>query len=141
MLWLLAGFGPASAQDSAAVAESWGLLGTWSVDCAQAASKSNAHLSFVRVDGQLMHRRDFGELRDEYPIRSATAAADGSLEILVDLRPAGKARTIVFARAGEGKKRAIQNRGEQGDYTIRNGKFVANGAPTPVQTRCAILTN
>jgi hypothetical protein len=36
----------------------------------------------------------------------------------------------------EGTLRAIYNRDQRGDYTIRDGKFVNTGEPTPVQHRC-----
>jgi hypothetical protein len=138
VLWLAS---PAVAQDAGEAAAAWGLLGTWSVNCDQPASPSNAHLSFVRTDGRLMHRRDFGGQRDEFAVISARRMPNGSLEIVLDLASVGGKRTIVFARAGEGRKRAVINRGEKGDYTIRDGKFSTGGAPTPVQSRCSALTN
>ena len=36
----------------------------------------------------------------------------------------------------QGSLRAIYNRSERGGYTIRDGKYVATGAPTPPQQRC-----
>jgi hypothetical protein len=38
--------------------------------------------------------------------------------------------------AKDGSLRAIYNRSERGAYTIRDGKYVATGAPTPAQQRC-----
>lgn len=132
---------PVRGEDAGEVASQWGLLGTWSVDCSAAPSRSNAHLSFVRVNGRLTHRRDFGDLRDEFPVLDARALPDGSLEIEVDLALFGQKRTIVFEKLGEGKKRAVLNRDDKGNYTIRDGKLVSTGKPAPVQTRCAVLTN
>jgi hypothetical protein len=36
----------------------------------------------------------------------------------------------------DGTMRAMYNRNQNGKYTIRNGKFTANGRPTPSQHRC-----
>lgn len=137
----LAATAPAAAQDAGEAAAAWGLLGTWATNCSSAPGPSSARLSFVRSGDKLLHRRDFGKQRDEFTVPSASVLPDGSLEVVIDLAPMGERRTIVFARAGEGRKRAIANRGEKGDYTIRDGKFAASGAPTPVQTRCSALTN
>jgi hypothetical protein len=36
----------------------------------------------------------------------------------------------------DGTLRAIYNRNQKHEYTIRDGKFTANGNPTPPQHRC-----
>lgn len=128
-------------QDVGGIAAEWGLLGTWAVDCARPPSLDSAHLSFVRAGNKLVHRRNFGERRDEFPVTAARNRRDGSLEIELKLASLGERRIVVFAKAGEGKKRAMLNRAIGGDYSIRDGKFVGSGAPTPVQTRCPALTN
>jgi len=37
----------------------------------------------------------------------------------------------------DGGMRAMYNRSQQGEYTIKDGKFTANGNPTPSQYRCS----
>lgn|SRR5690606_24868269 len=141
---LLFGLGvalPAWAQGPAEVAAQWGLLGTWAVDCNQPPSRQNSYLTFARDGERLVHRRDFGDARDEHPVTSVRQSADGTIEVVIDLAIFAQTRTIVFAKAGEGKKRAVSNRDDKGVYSIKNGKFVANGQPAPVQNRCATLTN
>jgi hypothetical protein len=36
----------------------------------------------------------------------------------------------------DGTMRAMYNRDQKGEYTIRDGKFTANGNPTPSQHKC-----
>jgi hypothetical protein len=36
----------------------------------------------------------------------------------------------------DGTLRAVYNRNEKNQYTIKNGRFTANGKPTPAQHRC-----
>jgi hypothetical protein len=132
---------PAFAEGASDAAAAWGLLGVWSLDCAKAASRETPRLSFVRIGGKLAHRRDFGDVKDEFPVLAAQRRSDGSLEVMLDLASFGERRTVVFAKAGDQKKRAVANWSDKGEYSIRDGKFVANGAPTPVQTRCVALTN
>jgi hypothetical protein len=36
----------------------------------------------------------------------------------------------------DGALRAVYNRSQQGQYTIRNGKFTANGNPTLALHKC-----
>jgi hypothetical protein len=38
--------------------------------------------------------------------------------------------------SSDGRLRAIYNRSERGEYTIRDGRYVATGVPTPPQQRC-----
>jgi hypothetical protein len=37
----------------------------------------------------------------------------------------------------DGTIRAMYNRNQKGEYTIRDGKFTANGNPTPPQHKCS----
>ena len=36
----------------------------------------------------------------------------------------------------DGSIRSVYNRGEDGSYTIRDGRFVRNGKPTPLLRKC-----
>ncbi len=137
-VFLVASLWAQSMADEAAV---WGLLGTWAVDCTVPASRSNAYLSYVRQGDALIHRRDFGDTRDEHLIDRARVLADGSLEIVITLTlsNSSQARTLVLQKQGEGKMRAVMNRDDAGNYTIRNGKLL-DGRPSAVQFRCSVPT-
>lgn len=137
---LLLAAAPAAEQNAVEAATAWGLLGTWALDCGKPASRPNPYLGYFRHGRNLVHRRDFGDVRDEHTVTSARILEDGALEIVVDLAVFGQVRTIVFRKEGEGKKRAVLNRDDAGNYSIKDGKFVANGQPSPVQTRCSAAT-
>jgi hypothetical protein len=83
-----------------------------------------------------MYRRDFGEARDENEVVSATVEAEGLLNVMVYFPSLHQAREFGLLLAKDGSLRAIYNRSERGVYTIRDGKYVATGAPTPAQQRC-----
>jgi hypothetical protein len=137
MLW--AAITPAAAAGTlAATVEQWGLLGSWAVDCAARPDRDKgALLTYeIRKDGRVMYRRNFGEARDENEIVSATVNADGLLNMMVYFPSLRQTREFGLLLAKDGSLRAIYNRSERGEYTIRDGKYIATGAPTPLQQRC-----
>jgi hypothetical protein len=126
-----------SAQTTAEVASRWGLLGTWRIDCSAPASRSDGELKYVVRDGRLYHDREFGNARDSSLVTSATARADGTLELTVKFDSLSQTRQFAFIRGGDGRIRAISNRNVDTDeYTIKDGTFTANGNTPPWQTRC-----
>ena len=84
----------------------------------------------------MLYRRNFGEARDESEVVSATVNAEGLLNVMVYFPALHQTREFGLLLAKNGGLRAIYNRNERGVYTIRDGKFVATGAPTPSQQRC-----
>ena len=128
----------ASAGTLAATVEQWGLLGSWAVDCAAKPDRDKgALLSYeIRKDGRVMYRRNFGDAKDENEVVSATISADGLLNVMVYFPSLHQAREFGLLLAKDGSLRTIYNRSERGEYTIRDGKYVATGAPTPPQQRC-----
>ncbi|MCA1391400.1 hypothetical protein I6F20_20210 [Bradyrhizobium sp. IC3123] len=137
VLWVA--FTPAAGAETLAVTvEQWGLLGSWAVDCSGRPDRDQgARLTYeIRKDGRVMYRRDFGEARDENEVVSATVNAEGLLNVMVYFPSLHQAREFGLLLQKDGSLRAIYNRSERGEYTIRNGKYVASGAPTPAQQRC-----
>ncbi|WIW48126.1 hypothetical protein ML401_08420 [Bradyrhizobium sp. 62B] len=128
----------ASAETLAATVEQWGLLGSWAVDCAARPDRDKrALLTYeIRKDGRVMYRRNFGEARDENEVVSATVNAEGLLNVMVYFPSLHQAREFGLLLLKDGSLRAIYNRSERGEYTIKDGKYVATGAPTPTQQRC-----
>jgi hypothetical protein len=45
-------------------------------------------------------------------------------------------REYGFLMQPDGTIRAMYNRSQKGEYSIRDGKFTANGNPTPPQHKC-----
>jgi hypothetical protein len=128
----------ACAEPLAATVEQWGLLGSWAVDCAARPDRDKgALLTYeIRKDGRVMYRRNFGEAKDENEVVSATVNAEGLLNVMVYFPSLQQTREFGLLLSKQGSLRAIYNRSERGDYTIKDGKYVATGAPTPAQQRC-----
>ncbi|SDI64496.1 hypothetical protein SAMN05216338_10279 [Bradyrhizobium sp. Rc2d] len=128
----------ARAETLAATVEQWGLLGSWAVDCAVRPDRDKrALLTYeIRKDGRVMYRRNFGDARDENEVVSATVNAEGLLNVMVFFPSLHQTREFGLLLQKDGSLRAIYNRSERGEYTIRDGKYVATGAPTPAQQRC-----
>ncbi|MGY8668194.1 hypothetical protein Q3C01_38320 [Bradyrhizobium sp. UFLA05-109] len=132
----------AGAETLAATIINWGLLGTWAIDCSLPPGRDKgAVLTYeVRPDGRVMYRRNFGDATDENEVVGASTDADGQLNIMVFFPSLHQAREFGLALQEDGNLRAMYNRGERGDYTIRDGKFVKTGVPTPAQHRCGNST-
>lgn len=128
----------AGAETLAATVEQWGLLGSWAVDCAARPDRDKgALLTYeIRKDGRVMYRRNFGEAKDENEVVSATVNAEGLLDVMVFFPSLHQTREFGLLLQKDGSLRAIYNRSERGEYTIKDGKYVATGAPTPAQQRC-----
>jgi hypothetical protein len=127
------------AQTVAETASKWGLLGTWRLDCTKPASRSDGALQYVVRGGKLFHDREFGDARDSSSVILATTKADGSLEIVVSFVSFSppQTRQFAFTKGSDGRIRAISNRNvDTNEYSIRDGKFTANGNTPPWQTRC-----
>ncbi|HXH44283.1 MAG TPA: hypothetical protein VNK51_10615 [Bradyrhizobium sp.] len=127
----------AGAETLAATVEQWGLLGSWAVDCTARPDRDRgARLTYeIRKDGRVMYRRDFGEARDENEVVSAAIDAEGLLNVMVYFPSLRQTREFGLLLK-DGSLRAIYNRSERGEYTIRDGRYVATGKPTPAQQRC-----
>ncbi|PIT05171.1 hypothetical protein TSA1_33805 [Bradyrhizobium nitroreducens] len=128
----------AGAETLAATVEQWGLLGSWAVDCAARPDRDKgALLTYeIRKDGRVMYRRNFGDAKDENEVVSATVSAERLLNVMVYFPSLHQTREFGLQLAKDGSLRAIYNRSERGEYTIKDGKYVATGAPTPTQQRC-----
>lgn len=132
----------AGAETLAATVIKWGLLGSWSVDCALRPDRDKgAVLTYeIRQDGRVMYRRNFGDARDENEVVAASTDADGQLNIMVFFPSLQQTREFGLRLQRDGSLRAIYNRSQRGDYTIKDGKFVRTGEPTAAQHRCGNST-
>lgn len=128
----------ARAETLAATVEQWGLLGSWSVDCAARPDRDKGTVLTYEIskDGRVMYRRNFGDARDENEVVSATVNAEGLLNVMVFFPSLHQTREFGLMLSNDGNLRAIYNRNERGEYTIRDGKYVKTGAPTPAQHHC-----
>jgi hypothetical protein len=129
---------PAAADIIADAARNWGLIGTWATDCSQPPSVANGYLEYLVRSNQLWHDREFGDRRDSNKALAARIAADRTLEVrfhFPKLNPP-QTREISFVKGTDGRLRTMFNRDMKGEYTVKNGTFVSNNAPTPWQSRC-----
>jgi hypothetical protein len=128
----------ASAESVAETVRQWGLIGPWSLDCALPPDHNKGTvLSYEIGDGDhVVHRRDFGDSRDEGPVLSATVSADGILNLRVYFPSVKQTREYGVKRLPDGDIRAIYNRNEKNEYSIKDGKFTASGKPTLPQHKC-----
>ncbi len=126
------------AETLAAAVERWGLLGSWAIDCSLRPDRDKGALLSYEIgkDGRLMYRRNFGEANDENEVVSATVNAEGLLNVMVYFPSLHQTREFGLLLQKDGSLRAIYNRSERGEYTIRDGKYVRTGAATPPQQRC-----
>jgi hypothetical protein len=129
---------PARAETIAKTAMRWGLIGLWSLDCSLPPDHAKGTvLSYEIADGdRLMHRRDFGDSRDEAEVLSATVSRDDVINLRVYFPAVKQTREYGMMHVAEGGIRAVYNRNEQNQYSIKDGKFTANGLPVPVQHKC-----
>jgi hypothetical protein len=137
VLAVLAQSPAALGQTTAQTASKWGLVGTWRLDCSKPMDGNNPDLAYVVRDGKLFHDRNFGDKRDSSAVVLATTKADGTIEIVVEFASLSQTRQFSFMKAEGGRIRAMSNRNvNTNEYSVRDGKFTANGNATPWQTRC-----
>ena len=125
------------AETAAHAARKWGLIGSWAADCSIPLDNAHPLLSYeITADNRMMLRRNFGTRKDEQEVSSAKITDDGLL-ILKILFPAIKQiRENGIVMLKDGSIRAIFNRDDKGEYSIRDGRYVANGNPTVALHKC-----
>jgi hypothetical protein len=128
----------ASADTVAQTVQKWGLIGPWSQDCSLKPDRNQgAVLDYEIVgDDRVVHRRDFGETKDESEIVTAEISGDGMLKLRVFFPSLKQTREYGLMMQPDGTMRAIYNRNQKNEYSIKDGKFTADGSPTPPQHKC-----
>ena len=127
----------ATAETVAQTVRKWGLIGPWSLDCSlKPDSNKGAVLGYeIASDGRVVHRRDFGDTSDQSEVVGAEVSRDGLLNVRVYFPSLRQNREYGLMMQPDGTMRAIYNRNKD-EYSIRDGKFTANGDPTPPQHKC-----
>jgi hypothetical protein len=127
----------ASAETVAETARNWGLIGSWSQDCKLPPDKDRgAVLAYeIAPGGHVKHRRDFGDTTDESEVVSAKVSKDGTLNLGVFFPNLKQTRQYGFVLRPDRTMRATYNRAKN-EYTIKDGKFTADGNPTPALHKC-----
>jgi hypothetical protein len=115
----------------------WGLIGPWSLDCARPPDHDKgAVLAYEIAGDDVINRRDFGDASDEGKVISATVTNDGLLNLRVYFALVKQTREYGLMMQPDGTMRAIYNRNDKKQYTIKDGKFTTDGKPTPPQHKC-----
>lgn len=128
---------PASAESAAETAKQWGLIGPWSLDCSLPPDHNKGTVLIYEIsDDHVVHRRDFGDVRDEAEVLSLSVSADGMIHLRVYFPSVRQTREYGMIRLPDGTIRAMYNRNEHNQYSIRDGKFTQTGKPTPPQFKC-----
>jgi len=128
----------ASAETVAQTAREWGLIGPWSLDCSlKPDGNKGSVLAYEIAPGdRVVHRRYFGDTTDESEVITAEVSGDGMLNLRVFFPKLKQTREYGLMMQPDGTMRAIYNRNQKDEYTIKDGKFTANGNPTPPQHKC-----
>ena len=128
----------ASAETVAQTVRKWGLIGPWSMDCSLKPDRDKGTVLTYEVvgDDRVVFRRNFGDGADESEVATAEVSADGMLNLRVFFPSLKQTRESGLMMQPDGSMRAIYNRNPKDEYTIKDGKFTANGNPTPPQHKC-----
>jgi hypothetical protein len=128
----------ASAETVAETARKWGLIGPWSLDCSLPPDRNKGSVLAYEVapGDRVVHRRNFGGTTDESEVISAEVSRNGMLNLRVFFPQLKQTREYGFVMQSDGTMRAMYNRNQKHQYTIRDGKFTANGNRTPPQHKC-----
>jgi hypothetical protein len=128
-----------SAETVAQTARKWGLIGSWSLDCSLPvdSNKGTVLAYVIASDGRVLHRRNFGDRTDEGEVITTEVSRDGMLKLRVFFPSLKQTREYGLVMQPDGTIRAMYNRNQKGEYTIRDGKFTASGNPTPPQHKCS----
>jgi hypothetical protein len=128
----------ASAETVAQTVSKWGLIGPWSTDCALPPDHGKgAVLAYeLERDGRVVLRRNYGDGADESEVISAEVSGDGTLNLRMYFPSLKQIRENGIAMQPDGSIRAIYNRNQKDEYTIKDGKFTATGDPAAAMHRC-----
>jgi hypothetical protein len=128
----------ASAETVAETVRKWGLIGSWARDCSVPADMDKGTVLAYEIEpgGRVVHRRYVGDIIDDNEVLSAEVSSNGILRLRVSFPRLKETREYGMLKLPDGTIRAMYNRNSKSEYTIRDGKFTANGNPTPPQHRC-----
>jgi hypothetical protein len=129
----------ASAETVAQTARKWGLIGPWSVDCSLKPDRNRGTVLAYQIapGDRVVHWRNFGDIRDKSEVVTADVSRDGMLNLRVFFPSIKQTRQYGLVMQPDGTIRAMYNRNQKDEYTIKDGKFTANGNPTPSQHKCS----
>jgi hypothetical protein len=128
----------ASGETAADTVHKWGLIGPWALDCSVPPDKRSAMLLVYEIvsDGRIVLRRDFGDSADHSEVVNAEVSANGMLNLRLLVPSLKLTIESGLMMQPDGSMRAMYNRSLEGEYSIKDGKFIATGNPTPALHKC-----
>jgi hypothetical protein len=128
----------ASAETVAQTTRNWGLIGSWSRDCSLKPGREQATVLAYEIaeNDRVVHRRDFGDATDENEVVTAKVSRDGMLNLRVFFPNYKQTREYGLMKQPDSSMRTMYNHDQKDEYSIRDGKFTANGNPTPALHKC-----
>lgn len=126
----------ASADSDADALIKFGLLGVWAVDCTEPPSNSSPQVRFAIVNGMATRTVLAGGLSQTMRMRNLRITAPDRLSYFLEGPTAEASHTMMVARVGEDIRSQEAVRFD-GTAVIRDGRYVASGAPSPLYRRCS----
>lgn len=117
------------------VAIKWGIIGRWGLDCVARPGSGTIVSYELDKSGRLIYRRDDNPADNN--VISDAYLDDQLLVLVIKLERTGDVRKNAVSKDIDGRIRAYHNQSLSNEsFTIRDGRFVANGKPTPALRRC-----
>jgi len=94
----------ASAETVAQTVRKWGLLGPWALDCSIPPDRGKGALLVyeVKPGGRVLHRRNFGDVKDENEVLSAVVSDNGILHLRVQFSSLKETREYGMIKQPDG---------------------------------------
>lgn len=117
---------------------SFGLMGTWSIDCSQPKGTNNAHIYFRKAGGKIVQVHDNGGRHtNNYEILEATKLDSDRLRVKAHFSNAQASAVNNLEWVVRDKRmRTFSNTAENGDRIVVDGVVVSVKRETPWLTRC-----
>jgi hypothetical protein len=143
---------PVDTPSAGAAISGFGLVGTWSADCSQAASEGPLRVTYtVMASGAPTIDSETRMLRTHYTILSAERVGDNQIHLTVDAIRVDAAANVVKTTASAGTQydETIEKTGDRiqvrqsqrvgGDVLIKDGMLIQAKPPiaSPIMDRCA----
>ncbi len=117
------------------------LFGTFASDCSRLPAPTNPHVRVSREPGgMVIEAHDVGSkyTNNFYSVRAARRVGTDRLELKVVFVPGTKAEEYQTMElvVGNGTRRTMFNRVDNGPVRVQRGVAVANGSRTPLLKKC-----
>jgi hypothetical protein len=120
---------------------SFGLFGTWAVDCKREAAFDNPHVSVTMPGpGLILEDHDLGgdNVVNRYSILSAEKLSDTRIAVQVIFQPGKETeeRQRLVLAVRDGTRRTLFTQPQDGPVRVKDGVVAAYGVTTPLLRKC-----